>query len=510
MALLQAQALSRSFGSTRALADFNFSIERGEIVALMGANGAGKSTFVKIISGVLPADSGSVTFKGQTFAPATPAEASAAGVVTVHQSTDLVGIPGLTVGDALLLNRFVDRKQPFFASRGRVRREAQAMLREAGFDLPVDRDFAELSAAERQLVAIARGLANKAELLILDEPTASLSATESRRLYAALLDLKKRGIAILYISHRTADLEALADRVAVLRGGRLVESFDRPVNFDLAIETMIGRPLASARPDARVGAGVPVFELSGARLLPGSDPFDLTLHRGEVVAITGVLGVGKSRLLSAIFGNVAVAEGEMRLAGRAYAPSSPREAVDAGVAMAGEDRHRSSLMPAGWPGESIAATISLPHLHRWYPTGFIQPRREREKAETAIRRLGIRASGPNTSVWTLSGGNQQKVVLARWEAEPCKLLLLDEPFQGVDVGARHDIITAIRSRNDRATLIATSDPEEALEVADRVLTMDHHTIVQSSRHGDSLVSRHDDGSLTGRHDSRENSSREHA
>ncbi|MDQ0321691.1 simple sugar transport system ATP-binding protein [Pararhizobium capsulatum DSM 1112] len=481
MPLLQAQALSRSFGSTRALADFSFSIDPGEIVALMGANGAGKSTFVKIISGVLLAESGSLTFKGQSFAPATPAEATAAGIVTVHQSTDLVGIPGLTVADALLLNRFVDPRQPFFVSRGRIRREAQAMLREAGFDLPVDRDFADLSAAERQLVAIARGLANKAELLILDEPTASLSATESRRLYATLLDLKKRGIAILYISHRTADLEALADRVAVLRGGRLVETFKRPVNFDAAIETMIGRPLASARPDARALTGDPVLELSGIRLLPGSDPFDLTLHRGEVVAITGVLGAGKSRLLSAIFGNGKLAAGEMRLEGRPYVPANPRRAVDAGVAMAGEDRHRSSLMPAGWPGESIAATISLPHLHRWYPGGLIRPRQEREKAEAAINRLGIHASGPNASVWTLSGGNQQKVVLARWEAEPGKLLLLDEPFQGVDVGARHDIITAIRSRSDRATLIATSDPEEAIEVADRVVVMDHQTLLPDRR-----------------------------
>ena len=483
MPLLQAQALSRSFGSTRALADFNFSIDPGEIVALMGANGAGKSTFVKIISGVLSADSGGVTFKGQPFAPATPAEASAAGIVTVHQSTDLVGIPGLTVADALLLNRFVDRKQPFFVSRGRVRREAEAMLRDAGFDLPVERDFADLSAAERQLVAIARGLANKAELLILDEPTASLSTTESKRLYDTLLDLKTRGIAILYISHRTADLEALADRVAVLRGGRLVETFRRPVDFDAAIETMIGRPLTSARPDARTFAGNPMLELSGVRLLPGSDPFDLTVHRGEVVAITGVLGAGKSRLLSAIFGNGTLAAGEMRLEGHAFAPENPRDAVDAGVAMAGEDRHRSSLMPAGWPGDTIAATISLPHLHRWYPTGLIHPRRERAKAEAAIERLGIRASGPTASVWTLSGGNQQKVVLARWEAEPGKLLLLDEPFQGVDVGARHDIITAIRSRSDRATLIATSDPEEAIEVADRVLVMDHHSLRDSSPHG---------------------------
>ncbi len=454
----------------------SLTIDSGEIVALMGANGAGKSTFVKILSGILTADSGSVTFKGRPYIAATPSEAAAGGIVTVHQSTDLVGIPGLTVGDALLLNRFVDPRRPFFVSRASVRREAEAMLREAGFELPVERDFAELSAADRQLVAIARALANKAELLILDEPTASLSAVESRRLYGTLRELKSRGIAILYISHRTADLEALADRVAVLRGGRIVQTFGRPVDFTAAIETMIGRPLASARPDARRGEGGPVLELSGARLLAGSEPFDLALRRGEVVAITGVLGAGKSRLLSAIFGHGRLAGGTMRLEGRPYAPSSPREAIEAGVAMAGEDRHRASLMPGGWPGESIAATISLPHLSRWYPSGLVGRRKERARAEDAIARLGIRASGPAASVWTLSGGNQQKVVLARWEVEPGKVLLLDEPFQGVDVGARHDIIGAIRSRTDRATLIATSDPEEAIEVADRVLVMDRHTI----------------------------------
>lgn len=476
MPLLEARSLARSFGSTRALADLTLEIDAGEIVALMGANGAGKSTFVKIVSGVLAADAGRVAFKGRPYAPRTPAEAAAAGVVTVHQSTDLVGIPGLSVADALLLNRFVDRRSPFFVSHRSVRREAEAMLREAGITLDVERDFADLAAADRQLVAIARALAHRAELLILDEPTASLAAGESQRLYATLHALRRRGLAILYISHRMADLETLADRVVVLRGGRAVADYARPVDFDAAIETMIGRPLASARPDARRLTHEPVLELVGARLLPGRRAFDLTVHRGEVVAITGVLGAGKSRLLSALFGAARLAGGTMRLAGRPYRPASPREAIDAGVAMAGEDRHRSSLMPPGWPGESIAATISLPHLARWYPSGLVTAGKETARATAAIARLGIRAAGPAASVWTLSGGNQQKVVLARWEAEPGTLLLLDEPFQGIDVGARRDLIAAIRSQAARATLIATSDPEEAIEVADRVLVLEQHTL----------------------------------
>ncbi|EJB02003.1 simple sugar transport system ATP-binding protein [Rhizobium sp. BK619] len=476
MPLLHVENISRSFGSTRALAGADLSIERGEIVALMGANGAGKSTLVKILSGVLPADGGAIRLKGRHFAPQSPAEAARAGVVTVHQSTDLVGAAGLTVADALLLNRFADRSTPFFVSRAGIRRAAQAILDAAGFSLPLDRDFGELASADRQLVAIARALANRADLLILDEPTASLAGEESRRLFDILLRLRERGLAILYISHRTADLEAIADRALVMRGGRVVGTFSRPIDFSSAIETMIGRRLDAARPDARAATGPAIFEMRSARLLAEGASFDLSLHEGEVVAVAGVLGAGKSRLLQAIFGVTALEGGAMFLDGRPYRPRSPAEAIAAGVAMAAEDRHRSSLMPPAWPGHSLAATISLPHLSKWYPRGFLVGGRERREAEQAISRFGIKAAGPLASVWSLSGGNQQKAVIARWEAEPSRLLLLDEPFQGVDVGARRDIIQAIRARTDRATLIATSDPEEAYEVADRILVIDRHLL----------------------------------
>ncbi|AGS24083.1 sugar ABC transporter ATP-binding protein [Rhizobium etli] len=476
MPLLHVENLTRSFGSTRALAGADLSIERGEIVSLMGANGAGKSTLVKILSGVLSAEAGTINLDGRPFVPRSPAEAAKAGVVTVHQSTDLVGAAGLTVADALLLNHFADRSTPFFVSRAGIRRAAQAILDGAGFTLPLDRDFGELASADRQLIAIARALANRADLLILDEPTASLSGEESRRLFDILLRLRKQGLAILYISHRTADLQAIADRALVMRGGRVVGAFSRPIDFAGAIETMIGRRLDAARPDARPTTGPAIFEMRDASLRPTGATFDLSLHEGEVVAVTGVLGAGKSRLLSAIFGVTTLGGGAMLLDGRPYRPKSPAEAIASGVAMAAEDRHRSSLMPPAWPGHSLSATISLPHLSKWYPRGFLIGGRERREAVQAITRLGIKAEGPLASVWSLSGGNQQKAVIARWEAEPSRLLLLDEPFQGVDVGARRDIIDAIRTRTDRATLIATSDPEEAYEVADRILVIDRHVV----------------------------------
>ncbi|MDL2409001.1 sugar ABC transporter ATP-binding protein [Rhizobium calliandrae] len=482
MPLLSIENLTHRFGSTVALAGADLLLERGEIVALMGANGAGKSTLVKILSGVLTADGGTITLDGRMFVPKTPAEAARAGIATLHQSTDIIGAAGMSVADALLLHRFADRSTPFFVSRAGLRHEAQAVLASVGFCLPLDRDFGNLSAADRQLVAIARAIAKRANLLILDEPTASLSGEESRRLFDVLLRLRGQGLAVLYISHRTADLEAIADRALVMRGGCIVGNFSRPIDFPHAVETMIGRSLQAARPAGGRIAGPVILEMSGIQLLPASAPFDLTLREGEVVAITGVLGAGKSRLLSAIFGLLPLARGHMRLGGLPYAPRSPAEALAAGVSMAGEDRHRSSLMPVGWPGSTIAATISLPHLAKWYRHGFLFGNREGNEASRAIARLGIKASGPFASIWSLSGGNQQKSVIARWEAEPGPLLLLDEPFQGVDVGARHDIIEAIRARKDRATLIATSDPEEAHEVADRILTFDRHSLSTSAEH----------------------------
>lgn len=475
MPLLHIEGLTRSFGATRALTGADLDVDAGEIVALMGANGAGKSTLVNIVSGVIPRQSGRIELAGRPYEPASPTDAARAGVVTVHQSTDRVGAAGLTVADVLLLNDYADGTSPFFLSRRAVRARAAALIGKAGFDLPLDADFADLRAADRQLLGIARAVAADASLLILDEPTASLSGREAARLYDILKRLRGEGLAILYISHRIADLQALADRVAVMRGGRVVGVFSRPVDFGAAVSAMIGRPLESARPAHREAAGTPVLEVEGLRLVPDAAPIDLAVQEGEVVAVNGPLGSGKSRFLNLLFGLAPRHGGTILLDGRPYAPSDPAEAIAAGVALAAEDRHRSSLMPAGWPGSSLAATISLPHLKKWFPGGFTVGNRERDEAERAISRLGIKASGPFAPIETLSGGNQQKAILARWQAEPTRLLLLDEPFQGVDVGARADIIAAIR-RGGGATLIATSDPEEAVEVADRIFLMQDHAL----------------------------------
>ncbi|MCQ4161625.1 sugar ABC transporter ATP-binding protein [Roseomonas sp. GC11] len=474
---LVAEGIAKSFGGTRALAGVSLAVRPGEIVGLMGANGAGKSTLVNILGGALRPDAGRLWLDGRPYAPASPRAAIAAGVVTLHQSTERIGIPGLSVADALVLDRFADGRSGFFVSRAAVRRQALAVQARAGFDLPLEADFASLGTAGRQLVGIARALSASPRLLMLDEPTASLSAAEAERLFAILEELAGRGLAILYISHRTGDLERLAHRVEVLRGGVVAASLPRPVDFGVALSAMIGRDLARGQGAARARPeGPPVLALRGLRLRPGLPPLELEVRAGEVVAITGPLGAGKSRLLRALFGadSVAggVAGGEILLDGAPWRPRGPAEAIARGVHLAAEDRRRSSLMPPGWPGSGIAATIALPHLGRWFPGGLLRAGTERRAAEHAIRALSIRAAGPFAGLETLSGGNQQKVVLARWLAETPRLLLLDEPFQGVDVGARAEIIATLRARTDIAVLVATSDPAEALDVADRSLVLD--------------------------------------
>jgi simple sugar transport system ATP-binding protein len=472
---LAARGVAKRFGSTRALERLDFELAGGEIVGLMGANGAGKSTFVNILAGALQADAGEISLDGRPYRPLAPGEAMSAGVVAIHQATDRAGAPGLSVAEALVLDRLADGRSGFFVSPRTIRRQAEEIAKTSGFALPLDKDFGDIGPAERQLVAIARALAAEARVLILDEPTASLSNDESERLFGVLESLSARGLAILYISHRTQDLRRLAHRVVVLRGGRSVAAFSRPIDFSAALEAMIGRALAGARPAARAFEGAPALEVSELKLRRDGPPLDFSVRPGEVVAVTGPLGAGKSRLLLTLFGVRSIVEGKVTLDGRPWRPKNPAEAIARGVHMAGEDRRRTSFTPADWPGGTVSASIALPHLRRWFPSGFLNAEVERSHALSAIRRLEIRASGPDARLDTLSGGNQQKVVLGRWQAAPPRLLLLDEPFQGVDVGARADIAAAVRAQADVATLIAASDPEEALEVADRIFFLDDHS-----------------------------------
>ena len=445
----------------------------------MGANGAGKSTFVKILSGVYARDEGMLTLGERAYAPDSPQAAKHLGVATVHQSIADAVVPALSVADNLLLDELCGGGAQWWTPRASRHLRAAALAARVGLEVDPGAPLGSLSLAGQQRLVIARALASRPRLLILDEPTASLSTSEAARLHALVDGLREEGVAVLLVSHRLGDLRRLASRVAVLRDGRIVAEHDAPVDFDAALEAMIGRPLPQVRAlprTSRIGAE-PALLLRGLRLTAHGDAFDLDVQQGEIVAIVGPVGAGKSRLAQVIFGALRAAAGEMRLYGGAWAPRSPTDAIRAGVFLAGEDRWRTSLFPDTVAFASIAATISFPFLARWQRGVGLPRDREAAQARDAIETFGIRCSGPDDRVARLSGGNQQKVLLARWHAEPARLLLLDEPFQGVDAGARADIAAALRQRADsRATLVFVSDLEEAHEVADRIVMFDRGAI----------------------------------
>jgi simple sugar transport system ATP-binding protein len=491
--ILTVADVSKRFGPTVALDHVDLSISAGEVVALMGANGAGKSTLVKILSGVYRPDGGELRLCGQPFRPASPHDAKQLGIATVHQSIADAVVPTLAIADNLLLDRLCDQASPWRVPPAARRRAAAPLAARVGLDVDLAAPLASLSLASQQLVTLARALATRPALLILDEPTASLSAPEAERLFALIDRLRAEGVAILLVSHRLGDLRRVAGRVTIVRDGCVVANMPAPIDFDAAIETMIGRPLrnqaaahatahATAHTTAHATANtalqpVPCFSVRDLQLRPESIPFDLDIQQGEIVAIAGPVGGGKSGFARAIFGASRITAGKMTLDGEAWRPRSPADAIRAGVFLAGEDRWRTSLFPDSVPFASIAGTLSFPFLSRWFKYGALRRAREQRAALDAIERFGIRCTGPDDRLNRLSGGNQQKVVLARWHTQPARLLLLDEPFQGVDAGARADIVDTLRRHApERATLVFVSDLEEAFEIADRVVRFDRATL----------------------------------
>ncbi|GJH35876.1 sugar ABC transporter ATP-binding protein [Paraburkholderia hospita] len=489
--VLKAVSITKRFGATTALTHLDLDIRAGEVVALMGANGAGKSTLVKIISGVYGADSGALSLRGEPFAPSSPQHAKRLGVATVHQSIADAVVPTLSIADNLLLDKLCDGASAWRMTPAARVDAARPLAQRVGLDADLSAPLHTLSLAAQQLVTLARALAGNPSLLILDEPTASLSAPEAERLFALIERLRADGAAILLVSHRLGDLRRIADRVTVMRDGRIVADLRPPIDFDAAVETMIGHALPADRAASRESgtSGNVLFSVRDLRLTPASIPFDLDLEEGEIVAIAGPVGGGKSRLARVIFGETRAVQGDMQLLGKSWRPRSPADSIRAGVYLAGEDRWRSSLFPDSVPFASIAGTLSFPFLSRWHRGGFVHRETERSAARDAIAAFGVRCTGPDDRLSRLSGGNQQKVVLARWHTEPSKLLLLDEPFQGVDAGARADIVALLRKRAaGRATLVFVSDLEEAFEIADRVVHFDRGTTLERAAPADSFSS----------------------
>lgn len=466
--------VSMAFGGKTVLASVSLDIAPGSVVALLGANGAGKSTLIKILSGVHTDHGGQVRVAGEPVALQSPLAARRLGIQTVHQRIGEGVVPGLTVAENLVFEELAQKRgNPFLGGRATLARarEIQAGLGLDWSDAVLKQDVTELGVSDRQLLILARALATRPRLLVLDEPTSALSAAEAERLFALVRRMREDGIAVLYVSHRLGEIDALADRLVVLRDGLLTEDQARPFDWEAALRAMLAQPqeATTARPVREGTDADVVLSLRGVRLLDGRSPLDLDLRTGEVTGFVGLLGAGKTELARGLFGAEPFTTGTVELDGTAYAPRRPADAIRAGVHLVPEDRHADALVP-GW---SVARNVSLPFLKSLSRAGLVQRSQEDSLGRATIDALGVVARDEHSTVEELSGGNQQKVVVGRWLAETPRVLILDEPFRGVDIGARRDIGGRARAlaAGGAAVLVLSADVDEVLEIADRVVVL---------------------------------------
>jgi ABC-type sugar transport system ATPase subunit len=463
--LLVLRGVSKRFGGVVALAEVDFDLRAGEIHALLGENGAGKSTLIKVLGGIVRPDAGTIELDGRPAEVRDAAEADRLGIRLIHQELSLA--PNLSVAENILLGReptwlgiLVDRRKLDDAAAALV----------AGLDMPeigpVRALVGSLSVARRQLVEIARALAVRARILVLDEPTASLSQHEAETLMARLRRLRDQGVGIIYISHRLEEICRLADRITVLRDGRNVGTRGaRSVDPDELIRLMVGRDLASTprRPDWNPGPVVLSVEDLCSDQVRG---VSFELRAGEVLGLAGLVGSGRTELARALCGADPIRSGTIRVDSRPIAPKSPREARAAGIILVPEDREGQGLVMTG----SVAYNLALPWTRDWIRDIRVDRRRRAAIVERAVSRFGIRAEHPERSVGSLSGGNQQKVVVARWMEHPPKVLILDEPTRGVDIKARGEMYAILRDLVARgiAVLLISSDLPEVIGLSHRL------------------------------------------
>jgi ribose transport system ATP-binding protein len=473
--------VSKHFGGVRALDGVSLAVRPGEVHALLGENGAGKSTILKILRGVQPPTSGTVAIGGAPLTTYTAEAARAAGVAMAFQEMSLV--PTLTVAQNVFLDREIKRG-PLIDDRAAIA-ESRRLFAAMGVDIDPTRRVADIPAGHRQLTEIVKATSQPCKVLVLDEPTTALSANEVERLFDYVRQLRSRGVAIVYVSHRMDEIFRIADRATVLRDGRHVVTAPlADFTLDSMIAAIIGRRSRGFSDVARGTAAIGEALLEARGLSGQAKPrnVDLTLHRGEVVGVAGLLGSGRSSLARLLCGVQPAVSGEIRVKGRPVTIASPRDAIRAGIALVPEDRARQGFVAF----HSVESNVALPNLGAVSRGGIVDPRRVARLAEAAIARLRIKTDSRGAAVRTLSGGNAQKVVIAKWLATEPDVLILDEPTAGIDIGSKSEIVTLIRdlARAGKAVLVLSSELQELLAACDRILVMSDGRVVRD-------IARHD-------------------
>ncbi len=465
--LLEARGIVKRYPGVLALDNVHLAINGGEIHCLVGENGAGKSTLMGILSGAFAPDEGQLLIDGSAVSFDSPREAQELGIGIIHQELKLV--PELSVAENILLGNEPRKGRSPFVDRPRLHAEAGDLLAQLGGNMDPGCPLRLLSAAERQIVEFAKALSRRVRVLLLDEPTAALTEHEIKNLFAVIRRLKSDGVGVIYISHRLDEIFQIGDRVTVLRDGKVVQTATaNNVDRRSIIRWMVGRELEQEYPKLALERGMEILKLEkmSAGMLSS---IDLSVYRGEILGIAGLVGAGRSELARVMFGADPLDAGRMMLDGTEYCPASPRDAINAGVGLLSEDRNRYGLILQ----MDVRKNISLSNLSEVSNRMFVDATREKQIATSYVNRLNIKPPDVALNVQALSGGNRQKVILARWLFTRSRLLIFDEPTAGIDVGAKHDIYQLMNSLAQEGVAITmiSSDLPELLGMCDRIAVM---------------------------------------
>ena len=465
--LLVLDQIRKSFGGVNALKHGNLQVKAGEVHLLMGENGAGKSTLMKIVAGMYQPDGGTMHWNGKPVQFRNPAEASANGIAMVHQESLL--FPHLTVAENIYLGH-TGASPLGFVNRRQMMEKARRLIEEQHFPLHADWQVSRLSPAGKQMVEICRALSHGSSLLIFDEPTSSLSASETREVFRIVNSLKGSGMGVIYITHRLEELRTVGDRVTVLRDGETVHAGElKDLSIDGLIKHMVGREVTSLYKRNPVAPGEVLLHVAELNRKPLLKDIGFQLRAGEIVGMAGLVGAGRTELCRAIFGVDVIDSGSIVVNGKLSKFRRPREAVGAGIALITEDRQKTGLATA----LPISANVTMASLASISRFGIIDHARERAMTEQYRAKLRIKMNQPQQLAGRLSGGNQQKVVISKWLANGAKIFLFDEPTRGIDVGAKVEVFEVMDelARNGAAILMVSSELTEITQVADRILVM---------------------------------------
>lgn len=464
--LLEMRGIVKSFPGVKALRGVDLHLRAGEVLALLGENGAGKSTLMKVLGGAHLADEGTIALDGTVATFRSPQDARKAGIAVIYQEFNLV--PALTAAENIFLGQ--EKTRGGLIAKQEERQRAAELFKRLGVEIDLDIPCRRMTTAQQQLVEIAKALASDAKILVMDEPSAALTSHEVTRLFGVIRDLTARGIGIIYISHRLEEIFTIAQRVTVLRDGASVG--ERPIG-DLTrnalIELMVGRELKNEFPSRQVAIGKPRLEVTGLSRGRAVQNVSFQVRAGEILALTGLVGSGRTEAVRLIFGADARDAGKVVLDGKELHVRSPREAIAAGIGLLTEDRKLQGLVL----GHSVRDNFALPNLARLSKFGLVKKSEEREEFAQYVASLKIKIPHQEQKAKNLSGGNQQKVVLAKWLARNCDLLIFDEPTRGIDVGAKYEIYLLMNElvAQGKSIIMISSELPEVLGMADRILVM---------------------------------------